>query len=233
MAIFVPGLILNDKQFVEKSFIHSKSTSACCCFFTLRGQGFRNWFQTPKLLPTKCWYSRRKGHGHKRYLCLQEFKIPSHIPLLLYFLPPVFALDWATSLWPYYNYIHFSPVFFWIWTQWFAWNSVAVICALGDCITLARMFLMIPHCFEMLFCTPKPIRSAHSNAAMSHKHIIVQMSIEQGSDKRKRWTELYLGSPCSTVLWIDSVCSRPGQCLTLAPWHLSCTNSPDGVVCLI
>lgn len=61
MAIFVPRLILNDKQFVEKSFIHSKSTSACCCFFTRRGQGFRNWFQTPKLLPTKCWYSRRKA----------------------------------------------------------------------------------------------------------------------------------------------------------------------------
>lgn len=100
MAIFVPRLILNDKQFVEKSFIHSKSTSACCCFFTLRGQGFRNWFQIPKLLPAKCWYSRRKGHGHKRYLCLQEFKISSHIPLLLYFLPPRFTLDWATSFWP-------------------------------------------------------------------------------------------------------------------------------------
>lgn len=73
MAIFVPRLILNYKQFVERSFIHSKSTSACCCFFTLRGQGFRNWFQTPKLLLTKCWYSRRKGHGHERYLYLQEF----------------------------------------------------------------------------------------------------------------------------------------------------------------
>lgn len=32
---------------------------------------------------------------------------------------------------------------------------------------------------------------------------------------------------------LDSVCSRPGQRLSLAPWHLSCTNSSDGVVGLI
>lgn len=125
----------------------------------------------------------------------------------------------------------FSWLFFWIWTQWITWNSVAPVCALGVCITLAKMFQMIPCCFEMLLCTLKPIRCAHSTAAVPHKHIMDQMSIEQGSHKSKRWTEL--GSPCTTVLWTDSVCSRPGQCLSLAPWHLSCTNSHDGVGCLI
>lgn len=99
------------KQFVDKSFIRSKSTSSCCCFFTLRGQGFRNWFQTPKLLLLKCWYSRRKGHGHKRYLCLWGFKIASCIPSVLYFLPPGFTLDWAPSFWLHHR-IYYSPQFF-------------------------------------------------------------------------------------------------------------------------
>lgn len=81
---------------------------------------------------------------------------------------------------------------------------MAPICALGVRMTSSKVLLMIPHCFEMLLCTLKPVECAHSDAAVPHKHIIDQMSIEQESDKRKRWTELCLGSPCSTVLWIQS-----------------------------
>lgn len=87
MAIFVPRLILINKQFVDKSFIPSKSTSSCCCFFTLRGQGFKNWFQTPKLLSPKYWYSRRKGHGHKGSFSARILNHFSYFPVA-YFLPP-------------------------------------------------------------------------------------------------------------------------------------------------
>lgn len=47
MAIFVPRLILNDKQFVEKSFIHSKSTPPAAAFSHEEVKGLEADFRLP------------------------------------------------------------------------------------------------------------------------------------------------------------------------------------------
>lgn len=141
--------------------------------------------------------------------------------------------------------------------------------ALGVWITLAKVVLMISRCFEMLVCTlkhggsPKPTRCAHSDAAVSCKHVTDQISIKQCSSKmtqdtakprRTRWGRFPWGKwkggqSCTwAVLEVQSsgtdwACSRGGQCLSwscLAPrwantgnWHLSHANPSDGLECLV